>query len=168
MRVDAPAAGRTDDHEATAAPAASTAAGCAVNEHLWRFAAALLLPVAVLVWRHSRIVAIATAWPLAANVWVMRASIELAVEHPARVLVPAISAMLGFAELYAEGREGRRFSRRGVLGALVFASGVADIGALPTFALVHEWTVPVVQTTVLFAMAATAAWPKERKLCFSH
>jgi len=71
---------------------------------IWRLSIALLIPAAVAAWRHSKIVSIAVTWPLLANLYVVVRALELPVEHPARVLVPAISAALGFAELYAEAR----------------------------------------------------------------
>jgi hypothetical protein len=133
-----------------------------MNDFLWRLGAALLLPAAVVAVRHSKIVSLAIAWPLAANLYVALSGIELAIHHPARVLVPAISSALGFAELYAEARDGHRFSQPAVLGLLVFASGAADIAALPAFALLHEWAVPYVQIAVCAALIVISLWPKRR------
>jgi len=125
---------------------------------IWRLSIALLIPAAVAAWRHSKIVSIAVTWPLLANLYVVVRALELPVEHPARVLVPAISAALGFAELYAEAREDRRFSRSAILGLLLFSSGGADIAALPTFALLHEWAVPSLQCLVCLAICFIATW----------
>jgi hypothetical protein len=133
-----------------------------MNAFLLRTAVALLLPAAILALRHSKIVAVAIVWPLLANLYVLRTGVALNIEHPARVLVPAISSALGFAELYAEAREGNRFSRPAILGVLVFASGAADIAALPAFALLHEWAVPYVQIVVCSALIVISLWPKRR------
>ena len=133
-----------------------------MNELLWKAAAALLLPVVVIVWRHSKIVALACLVPLAANLYVLRSGIELATEHPARVLIPAVSMALGFAELYAEARDGHRWSRPALLGLLVFASGGGDIAALPTFRLLGEWAVPLLQIAVCVALIVVSVWPKGR------
>jgi hypothetical protein len=133
-----------------------------MNDSLVRVAFALLLPTAVLVWRHSKIVALAIALPLLANVYEMQSSIALAVEHPARVLVPASSMALAFAEFYAEARDGRQWSRPAMLGILVFSSGAADIAALPTFRLLGEWAVPPLAILVCAALIVVSAWPKRR------
>jgi hypothetical protein len=101
---------------------------------------------------------LAILWPFAANIYIVARGIDLAVEHPARVLVSAISAALGFAELYAESRDGNRFSRAAILGLLVFSSGVADIAALPTFAVLHEWALPPLQCLVCLALIIISTW----------
>jgi len=129
-----------------------------MNIHLWRTAIALLLPAAVLVWRHSKIVALAIAWPLVANLYIVARNIDLSVEHPARVLVSAISAALGFAELYAESAHGKPHSRAAILGLLVFSSGIGDIAALPTFAVLHEWAMPPLQILVCLALIFISTW----------
>ncbi|MBK9263070.1 MAG: hypothetical protein IPM54_25110 [Polyangiaceae bacterium] len=133
-----------------------------MNAFLLRTAVALLLPAAILAARHSKIVALAIGWPLAANLYVSLSGVELAIEHPARVLVPAISSALGFAELYAEARDGHRFSQPAILGLLVFASGAADIAALPAFAVLNEWAVPYIQIVVCTALIIVSLWPRRR------
>jgi hypothetical protein len=129
-----------------------------MNDFLWRLSIILMLPAAVAVWRHSKLVALAIAWPLAANIYIVARSIDLSVEHPARVLVPAISAAMGFAELYSESAHGKRFSRAAILGLIVFSSGGADIGALPTFSVLHEWAVPPIQCLVCLALVFVSTW----------
>ncbi len=129
-----------------------------MNPYLWRLAIVLLLPAGVKAWQHSKIVSLAILWPLVANLYVDMRGIELAVEHPARVLVSAISAAFGFAEMYAEARDGQRFSRAAILGLLVFSSGAADIAALPTFAMLHEWALPPLQILVCGAIIIVSTW----------
>lgn len=129
-----------------------------MNLFLWRLSIALLIPAAFVVWRHSKLVSIAIIWPLLANLYVVLLNIELTVEHPARVLVSAISAAFGFAELYAEARDGNRFSRAAILGLLVFGSGAGDIAALPTFAVLNEWAMPPLQILVCLALIFISTW----------
>ena len=131
-----------------------------MTDFLWRLSIALLLPAAVAAWRHSKLVSLAIIWPLIANAYVVARGIELATAHPSRILVSAISAALGFAELYAEARDGNRFSRPAILGVLVFSSGVADIAALPTFALLHEWALPPLQCLFCGVLIVVSTWKK--------
>lgn len=128
-----------------------------------RFALALFIPAAVLSWRHSKLVALAIAIPFVANVYVMCTGVVLSAEHPSRVLVPVVSAMLGFAEAYAEGRHEQRLSRACVLGLLVFALGGTDVLALPTFAVFDSWYPVWVTMLVCPVLIVVAAIP-ERKL----
>lgn len=127
---------------------------------LARIALAMLIPAMVLSWRHSKLVSAAIAVPLFANLYVVATGAVLSVEHPARVLIPAVSAALGFAEAYATGWNGKEISRPCLLGILTFAIGGADIAALPTFAVLHGWSVPWLSIIVCLAIIAVATTPK--------
>lgn len=133
-----------------------------MTDLLMRIAFVLLIPTMVLAWRHSKLVAFAIAIPFVVNIYVLRTGIDLPVEHPARVLTPAISAMLGFAEAYAEGRHGKTISRACLLGVLTFALGGADIAALPTFKLLHGWYPIWMSILVSLTMIAVSTVPERR------
>jgi hypothetical protein len=155
-------ADRVHNFETATATSTPTSGASTVTDFAIRLALALLIPAMGLSWRHSKLVALAIAIPFAANIYVMRTGIDLPVEHPARVLVPAISAMLGFAEAYAEGRHGKTISRACVLGILAFALGIADIAALPTFAVLRGWYPIWMSILVSITMIAVSTVPQRR------
>lgn len=144
----------------TAAP--TTAAGCAMNDILSQLAIFLLLPAAVAAWKHSRIVSTALVWPLVASLATVVNGTDLAIEHPARLWVPFVSMLLGFAEVYAEGKYGDGVSRALLLGALVVASGMADLAQLPAFKYLEGWAVPPLQILGCFGIIAVSTLPKRR------
>lgn len=127
-----------------------------------RIALALVLPAAVLSWRHSPIVSLAIAIPFLANVYVLATGVVLPVEHPARVIVPVASMVLAFAEGYAEGKHKQGLTRAALLGGLVFGCGMADLAALPMFAILQGWAAPGIQIVVCLAMIAVCTIPKRR------
>jgi hypothetical protein len=147
---------------AAATTAATTAAHTMMYDLVTRIALAMVLPSAILSWRHSPIVSLAIAIPFFANIYVSATGIVLPVEHPARVIVPIASMVLAFAEGYAEGKHKQGLTRAALLGGLVFGSGLADIAALPMFALLHGWAVPSLQILVCLAIVAVCTIPRRR------
>jgi hypothetical protein len=133
-----------------------------MNDIVARLSVIALLPAAMLAWKHSKIVSAALLLPFFASIYVAARAIELPVEHPVRVLLPAISMAFGFAEGYAEWRQTNHVSRAYALGAIAFMSGLADIAALPTFAAIDGWGVPYLQILFCLAVVAISTIPQRR------
>lgn len=111
-----------------------------MNPWLLRLAVALFLPAIAFSWRHSRLVAAALTVPFVANLVDMLGGPSLPPEHPARVLVPLISAALGFGAAWHADRDGwRAVSPAFVLGTLTAAIGILDVFAGPYFVARSEW-----------------------------
>ncbi|HMY19714.1 MAG TPA: hypothetical protein PKA58_25485 [Polyangium sp.] len=103
---------------------------------LLRVVVALLIPAMAFSWRHSRLVAAAIAVPFVANLVDAMLGPSLPPDHPARVLVPIMSALLGAA---AACRAQRSASHEFVLGYITAGLGLANVVALPYFAACNHW-----------------------------
>ncbi len=156
---------------ATTSPASATTSAVdgagTMNEAIWYIVTGLMSIAALFAARHSWVVTLAIACPVAANFYVMRTHIELAVDHPARVIVPILSAVLGFSKLFAEASRGRRSSRPALLGLVVFVSGVLDVLALPASAKINEWIVSPLQYIACALLLGCSLLPEWRFRWFS-
>ncbi len=156
---------------ATTSPASATTSAVdgavMMNEALLYIVTGLMSITALFAARHSWIVTLAIACPVMANFYVMHTHIELAVDHPARAIVPILSAILGFSKLFAEAYRGRRSSRPALLGLVVFVSGVLDVLALPASAAINEWIVSPLQYIACALLICCSLLPEWRFRWFS-
>ncbi len=135
-----------------------------MNE-IWQAAALLLLPAALAAWQHSKLVSLACWIPFLVTELALRGAIDMgAPDHPLRVVIPVVGMLLGTAEVVRETRQNRRTSRATILGGIAFASGLADVAALPVFNVLDEWVCPPIQVFFCLVTIAIGVWPKGRRL----
>jgi hypothetical protein len=134
-----------------------------VIDEVWKAAALLLLPAALVTWGHSKLVSVACWIPFVVTELALRGVIDMgAPEHPLRVVIPVVGMLLGTAEVVRETRQNRRTSRASILGGVAFMSGLADVAALPVFRFLEEWVCPPIQVFFCLVTIAIGVWPKGR------
>lgn len=138
-----------------------------MNDVLWHVVTGLMGLAAIFAARHSLVVALAIACPAMANFYVMRTNVDFAVDHPVRLIVPIVSAVIGFSKLFAEASKGRRSSRPALLGLVVFVSGALDVLALPASAAISEWIVSPLQYIACALLIGCSLLPEWRFRWFS-
>lgn len=154
-------------------------------------ALAALLPIAILTWRHSRLISSAVSITLLSTC----AYAVLARAYPEAHAAGAFeaqrwaSAIVGLAGAVEMGRGGRHVARARVairraeqrmrlpshkwrlviplprafwLGLLCLASMVGDGAAMLVWKALGEWVMPVAQIAVCLAICVIARWPERR------
>lgn len=134
-------------------------------DELWKAAALLLLPAALVTWQWSKLVSIACWIPFVVTELALRGMVDMGESnHPLRFAIPILGMLLGTAEVVRETRQNRRTSRASILGSVAFMSGLADVAALPVFKVLDEWVCPPIQVFFCFVTIAIGLWPKGKVL----
>lgn len=110
-----------------------------MNDWRVRLALALLVPAMFYTWKTSRLVALAIAIPFVANVVELLGATSLSDEHPARVVVPLVSALLGFVAAMRDDVAEFPGTVPFQLGCVTAGLGIVDALAPKYFAISSAW-----------------------------